>query len=123
MQVRICNTPLLPTDTVKLSFFLEAIPNLEKVIRSVSPVFVGAKPPWYAPETGGTSLPFDLHNTYWIWLTPLLGVPREDSCAKWRCQAYSGQHVSPVSVSNKALTVFRIDLSSFALLFVAVRQN
>lgn len=30
-QVRLCNAPLLPADTIKLSFFLEAIPNLEKV--------------------------------------------------------------------------------------------
>lgn len=29
--MRLCNAPLMPADTVKLSYFLEAIPNLEKV--------------------------------------------------------------------------------------------
>ncbi|CAN0134436.1 unnamed protein product [Scytosiphon promiscuus] len=29
-EVRLCNAPLLPADTAKLSFFLEAIPNLTK---------------------------------------------------------------------------------------------
>ncbi|CAM9904008.1 unnamed protein product, partial [Hapterophycus canaliculatus] len=30
-EVRLCNAPLLPADTAKLSFFLEAIPNLTKL--------------------------------------------------------------------------------------------